>query len=154
MSSKNAPCQLSHCLSSSSLASIHSRFIIKKLRGYRYDEEVETEVGHYVSCHTPQLTKVYHSPVSVNPVLTGVFFSQILSLEPPRLRVGTAMESPVLRQKCLPIRRFGCWWSPPSCSRLPTSSAGAFPGLALARFVLVLFLSVPHNAASCFIMNT
>lgn len=26
-----------------------ARFIIKKLRGYRYDEEVETEVGHYVS---------------------------------------------------------------------------------------------------------
>lgn len=26
-----------------------ARFIIKKLRGYRYDEEVETEVGHFVS---------------------------------------------------------------------------------------------------------
>ena len=29
--------------------SIKARFIIKKLRGFRYDEEVETEVGHYVS---------------------------------------------------------------------------------------------------------
>ena len=26
-----------------------ARFIIKKLRGFRYDEEVETEVDHYVS---------------------------------------------------------------------------------------------------------
>jgi SP family facilitated glucose transporter-like MFS transporter 3 len=30
--------------------SIKARFVIKKLRGFRYDEEVETEVEHYVSC--------------------------------------------------------------------------------------------------------
>ena len=28
--------------------STKARFIIKKLRGFRYDKEVETEVGHYV----------------------------------------------------------------------------------------------------------
>lgn len=28
--------------------SIKARFIIKKLRGFRYEKEVETEVGHYV----------------------------------------------------------------------------------------------------------
>lgn len=32
-----------------------ARFIIKKLRGYRYDEEVETEVGHYVSFALEQI---------------------------------------------------------------------------------------------------
>ena len=28
-----------------------ARFVIKKLRGFRYDEEVETEVEHYVRVH-------------------------------------------------------------------------------------------------------
>ena len=31
-----------------------ARFIIKKLRGYRYDEEVETEVGHYLGASKSQ----------------------------------------------------------------------------------------------------
>jgi hypothetical protein len=31
--------------------SIKARFVIKKLRGFRYDEEVETEVEHYVRVH-------------------------------------------------------------------------------------------------------
>ena len=31
-----------------------ARFIIKKLRGYRYDEEVETEVGHYLAASKSQ----------------------------------------------------------------------------------------------------
>jgi SP family facilitated glucose transporter-like MFS transporter 3 len=30
-----------------------ARFIIKRLRGFRYDEEVETEVEHYVSVAGP-----------------------------------------------------------------------------------------------------
>lgn len=36
--------------------SIKARFIIKKLRGYRYEKEVETEVGHFVSIFDASFT--------------------------------------------------------------------------------------------------
>jgi len=35
-----------------------ARFIIKKLRGYRYDEEIDTEVGHYLGASKSQSGEV------------------------------------------------------------------------------------------------
>lgn len=91
-----------------------ARFVIKKLRGFRYDEEVETEVEHYVSCCF-LLSFFLCSFVSLRnkSCLRFPLFSWVLqSCSLQIMMVGKTAPIPrigIRRQKCLLIRMLDCW---------------------------------------------
>lgn len=83
-----------------------ARFIIKKLRGFRYDEEVETEVEHFVRSGLRVIVWLRHFiPDYRTFSISWVHRRRKLWMPAMRAIAANIKRRRALSARCLPIRR-------------------------------------------------